>query len=168
MNEIVKTSVRAMTLPFIAFQAEGTITYSNIADCIDKKRFDIVLRIGRTETFGVIERLRAILSPDGDFVRKRSVEGWRGDDSEPISMQSLFNATNFLDRMPYDIKMPKVGVYSNGHVFFRWQKSSYRQLTVAIDDNGVYHYSHIHGGERTAASTNSIEPVLMSIESVYA
>lgn len=168
MNTFIKSSMCAMTLPFIAFPIGGTITCSSIAYCVDERRSAILSRISQTETFGAIERLRGLLSPEGDFVRKRSVEGWRGDDSEPISMQSLFNATAFLSRMPCDIKKPKVGVYPNGHVFFRWHKSSYRQLTVAIDDKGVCHYSHIHGGERTAASTNSIEIILKSIESVYA
>lgn len=76
------------------------------------------------------------------------MQGWDGEEAEPVSQVTIARAQAFLLALPSGIPDPEVGADPDGEVSFGWFAAPDWGVAVALNANGRLSYAAMFGANR--------------------
>ena len=99
-----------------------------------------------SQAIGNADVLRGELGEVWDECREPD---WDGHEAFAVTQNVLRNAYIFLESLPLGFPRPSLGADPNGHITVEWYRNPRRQVSIAVDDDGVLHYAAIIGPNTT-------------------
>jgi len=92
-----------------------------------------------------------LLKQLNEVYKECSVAGWDGENAEPVSIETLLRAMNFLALIKLLHEMPSIGAESDGCITFDWHKRYHSNgrylkntISLSIDKNGTISWASIN------------------------
>lgn len=80
-----------------------------------------------------------------DAYSKAGQPGWDGYDARPADLHAVRHALRFLKCLPISGPAPDIGVDTDGHIVFEWDKDANRIFSVRIGPDSTLWYAGLDG-----------------------
>lgn len=84
-----------------------------------------------------VGQLQELLKELVNVFNDSKMQGWDGDDADPVSDAAFLNATKLLSSMPIGLPVPNVLADNDGYIEFEWAKDRKNFSLYATDTNLV-------------------------------
>lgn len=82
-----------------------------------------------------VDQLQELLRELVNVFNSSRMQGWDGDDAEPVSDAAFLNATKLLSSMPIGLPVPSVLADNDGYIEFEWVNDRKSFSLYATDTN---------------------------------
>lgn len=84
-----------------------------------------------------------------EVYKECSVADWDGYGANPVSKESVFEASRFIDLIPSSFPMPHVIAEPSGEIGLEWVKDKGFIFAISFSGNNMISYAGIFGGNKT-------------------
>ena len=84
-----------------------------------------------------------------DVYKECSVADWDGYGANPVSKESVFEASKFIDLIPSSFPMPQVIAEPSGEIGLEWVKDKGLIFAISFSGNNMISYAGIFGSNKT-------------------
>lgn len=70
---------------------------------------------------------------------------WDGYQAEPVTLETINLAKQFIEAMPLGAPSPSVGAEPDGQITLEWYRSPRQILSVSVSEAGELHYAALFG-----------------------
>jgi hypothetical protein len=116
---------------------------SKAAKTLDQFKRDLFSRQQATATYSDFNLHSQVMRIYEDCHKS----GWDGDDSQPVTMETLLIATRLVESLPIDCRTPDISAEPDGNVILEWYISPRKLLNVSIAPTSILDWAALIGDE---------------------
>jgi len=99
--------------------------------------------------------------------KESSISGWDGYDAQPVKVESLNNAIDFMNDLDEDIPAPDICPEPDGEIALEWYGSNQSTISISIGDSDLISYAAIFPNSLKANGTESLSNEDKGILEIY-
>ena len=93
-----------------------------------------------------VRQLQSLLGRLNEVFADAKECDWDGDNAEPVSDSTYYNATKLLSVIPVNLSAPEISADNDGFIEFEWYKEG-RNFSLYVTDTNLVLYAGFYGKE---------------------
>lgn len=142
--------------------------FSDAAKYVEREAWQGWRKLNESNAFG-IESSRDELGAVWDDCRRAD---WDGFGALAVTVDTLRNAYQFIESLPFGCPAPSVGAEPDGQLTLEWHRGRRRTLSVSVTPDGYLHYAALVGLNRAYGTEaffgEAPEAILDLVRRIYA
>lgn len=108
-----------------------------------------------------VRQLQDLLRKLNEVFVEAKEQDWDGNNAEPVSDSTYYNATRLLTVLPENLPAPEISPDNDGYIEFEWYKNG-RSFSLYVTDSNLVLYAGFYGKEDRLSGRFNYEDVFPS------
>lgn len=108
-----------------------------------------------------VRQLQSLLRRLNEVFNEAKERDWDGDNAEPVSDSTYYNATRLLSVIPVNLPAPEISADNDGFIEFEWYKEG-KTFSLYVTDTNLVLYAGFYGKEDRLSGRFNYEGVFPS------